>query len=87
MTRPLTERLRACYTAIGSSQRSLRDSINYHARLRSEAADALEAARDALRDFCDLCPRMNDDDPIAPALRETCDIARAVLAHLEGAGS
>lgn len=39
---------------------------------------------ETLRDFIDLCPRVNDDDPIAPALADTCRKARAALAKVAG---
>jgi len=29
--------------------------------------------------FLDLCPRMNDDDPIGPALREVCTEAKEIV--------
>ena len=29
--------------------------------------------------FLDLCPRMNDDDPIGPALRDVCAEAKEVV--------
>ena len=37
----------------------------------------------ALREFIDLCPRMSDDDPIAPALADACNKARAAIAAAE----
>lgn len=49
-------------------------------RLEQEAV----LARAALRDFCDLAPRVLDDDPIAPALRAACRTARAILAQVDG---
>lgn len=36
----------------------------------------------ALRTLLDLCPRMSDDDPIAPALADECRNVRALLRSL-----
>jgi hypothetical protein len=47
---------------------------------RCNAHDDLLAA---LREFLDLCPRMSDDDPIAPALADACRSARAVIERAE----
>lgn len=43
------------------------------------ACNALPALRRSLEAFLDLCPRMSEDDPIAPALADACRRARALL--------
>jgi hypothetical protein len=40
---------------------------------------AAPALRDALLELSDLCPRMNDDDPIGPAIHDAIMRARAAL--------
>jgi len=45
-----------------------------------------KALREALAVFLDLCPRMSDDDPIAPALADACKEARAALSLPETQG-
>lgn len=44
-----------------------------------EAAEALTTAIGLLHDALDLVPRVSDDDPMVPALREWCASVRAAL--------
>lgn len=39
---------------------------------------------EVLRELDDLCPRMSDDDPIAPAIADALRRARAAIAKAEG---
>lgn len=43
------------------------------------AANAHAELVAAVREFLDLCPRMSEDDPIAPALVDACRKARSLL--------
>ena len=40
--------------------------------------------REVLAVLLDLCPRMSDDDPVAPAIADACRVARAALAKAKG---
>lgn len=50
-------------------------------------ADLMAAAPDlyaAMVELSDLCPRMNDDDPIGPAIRDAVMRGRAALRKANG---
>lgn len=74
-------RTRSCSIESGDRDYEVADHVGdvdaVHIVRCVNAHDALVAA---LAEFLDLCPRMSDDDPIAPALADACCIARAALA-------
>lgn len=61
-------------------KRGMHAAMAANARLIAAAPDLVEA----LKLFEDLCPRVSDDDPIAPALADAVKQARDALAKAEG---
>lgn len=48
------------------------------------ACNSHEALVAVTEKFLDLCPRMNEDDPVAPALFDACEQAMAALKLAKG---